>query len=89
MTVAAAQFGMIGSANAQASKTEPAGVPAIKPGTNTSLAPLKQVNAGVLNIGYAEAGPADGPPVILVHGWPYDIYRLSMSPLCWRRLATG
>jgi pimeloyl-ACP methyl ester carboxylesterase len=42
--------------------------------TNTSLGPLKQINAGVLNIGYAEAGPANGPPVILLHGWPYDIH---------------
>src|SRR6185503_1755143 len=31
-------------------------------------------DAGVLNVGYAEAGPANGPPVILLHGWPYDIY---------------
>jgi pimeloyl-ACP methyl ester carboxylesterase len=42
--------------------------------TNTSFGPLKQINAGVLNIGYAEAGPANGPPVILLHGWPYDIH---------------
>jgi pimeloyl-ACP methyl ester carboxylesterase len=35
---------------------------------------LKQINAGVLNLGYAEAGPADGMPVILLHGWPYDIH---------------
>jgi pimeloyl-ACP methyl ester carboxylesterase len=41
---------------------------------HTSFAPLKQVDAGVLNIGYAEDGPADGPPVILLHGWPYDIH---------------
>jgi len=40
----------------------------VKPGE------LKQVDAGVLNIGYAEAGPADGPVIILLHGWPYDIY---------------
>ena len=38
-----------------------------------SFAPLKQVTAGELSIGYAEAGPAHGPAVILLHGWPYDI----------------
>jgi pimeloyl-ACP methyl ester carboxylesterase len=40
----------------------------------TSFPALKQVDAGLLNVGYAEDGPADGPPVILLHGWPYDIY---------------
>jgi pimeloyl-ACP methyl ester carboxylesterase len=43
-------------------------------GTHTSFPALKQVRAGVLDIGYAEAGPASGHPVILLHGWPYDIY---------------
>jgi pimeloyl-ACP methyl ester carboxylesterase len=53
-----------------------------KPGTHTSFAPLKQINAGLLNIGYAEAGPADGPPVLLLHGWPYDIYSfVDVAPL--------
>jgi len=63
MTVAAAQLGMIGASKAQPTQTTSASVPAIKPGTNTSFAPLKQIDAGVLNIGYAEAGPAAGPPV--------------------------
>src|SRR6476619_3845912 len=43
-------------------------------GENTSFGPLKQIDAGVLSVGYAEAGPADGRPVILLHGWPYDIH---------------
>src|SRR5260370_22148575 len=58
----------------QASTAKPANVPEIKPGTNASFGPLKHVNAGVLSIAYAEAGPADGPPVLLLHGWPYDIH---------------
>src|SRR6478609_236015 len=78
MSIAAVQFGihlgMAGSAGAQSSTAKPADVPAIKPGTNTSFPPLKQIDAGLLNVGYAEAGPANGPVVILLHGWPYDIY---------------
>ena len=42
--------------------------------TNTSFGALKQINAGVLSVGYAEAGPSRGPAVILLHGWPYDIH---------------
>ncbi len=57
-------------------------MPAIKPGTNTSFGPLKQIDAGVLNVGYAEDGPADGPVVILLHGWPYDIHTyVDVAPL--------
>jgi pimeloyl-ACP methyl ester carboxylesterase len=82
MTIAAAQFGVIGSANAQAIKASAKALPEIKPGAHTAFGPLKQIDAGVLNIGYAEAGPADGPPVILLHGWPYDIYSfVDVAPL--------
>jgi pimeloyl-ACP methyl ester carboxylesterase len=49
-------------------------VATIKQGTSTSFGPLKQVDAGRLSVGYAEAGPAGGPAVILLHGWPYDIH---------------
>jgi len=45
-----------------------------KRGTHASFGPLKQIDAGLLNVGYAEAGPANGTPVLLLHGWPYDIY---------------
>ena len=49
---------------------------------STSLGPLKQIDAGVLNVGYAEAGPADGRVVLLLHGWPYDIHSYSeVAPL--------
>jgi pimeloyl-ACP methyl ester carboxylesterase len=81
--LAAAQFGMLDSAAAaQSSNANPATVPPIKPGTNTSFGSLKQIEAGLLNVGYAEAGPVNGRPVILLHGWPYDIYSyVDVAPL--------
>lgn len=71
MTVAATQLGVSAVANAKTLAVSPASV---KAGGHAAFAALKQVKAGVLDIGYAEAGPADGPVVLLVHGWPYDIY---------------
>jgi pimeloyl-ACP methyl ester carboxylesterase len=82
LTMAAAELVRIGSAGALPSETKPAAVPTIKPGTHTSFGALQQIDAGVLHVGYAEAGPADGPAVILLHGWPYDIYSyVDVAPL--------
>ncbi|MFL5592889.1 MAG: alpha/beta fold hydrolase, partial [Ktedonobacteraceae bacterium] len=54
-------------------------------GTNTSFGSLKQIDADVLNVGYAEAGPTNGPAVILLHGWPYDIHSyVDVAPLLAR-----
>jgi len=79
LTVAAAQLGLIGAVDAQPATAK---LPSVKPGSHTSFGPLKQIDAGLLNVGYAEAGPADGPPVLLLHGWPYDIYSfVDVTPL--------
>jgi pimeloyl-ACP methyl ester carboxylesterase len=76
-TVAAAQFAGPVLADAQSKRTS-----LVKPGTHTSFAALKQIDAGALNVGYAEDGPFDGRPVILLHGWPYDIYSfVDVAPL--------
>ncbi|HEX8049769.1 alpha/beta fold hydrolase [Rhizobium sp.] len=76
--LAANQLAMPGSAVAQSNETEPA----VKSGGGASFASLKQIDAGVLTVGYAEAGSADGAPVILLHGWPYDIHSfVDVAPL--------
>src|SRR5215207_3699591 len=82
MAVAASPFGVSGSGRGQADEISSATQAPVKPGANTSFVALKQIDAGVLNVGYAEAGPADGPPVMLLHGWPYDIHSYSdVTPL--------
>ena len=70
MTIAAAQVRRAAAADSRGA------------GTQSSFGPLKQINAGVLSVGYAEAGPVGGPPVILLHGWPYDIHSyVDVAPL--------
>jgi pimeloyl-ACP methyl ester carboxylesterase len=79
LAVGATQLGMIGSAKAQ---TTAAGLSAAKTTARTSFGPLRQIHAGELNVGYVEAGPADGPPVLLLHGFPYDIHSfVEVTPL--------
>ncbi|WFU13444.1 alpha/beta hydrolase (plasmid) [Rhizobium sp. CB3090] len=79
-TLATAQLGAIGIASAQDVGTQADTSGATK--RRTSFASLKRINAGLLNVGYAEDGPSDGPPVILLHGWPYDIYSyVDVAPL--------
>jgi pimeloyl-ACP methyl ester carboxylesterase len=81
VAVAVPQRGTVGSAAAQTGEKR-ARFPAAKSGTNTSFGTIRQIDAGVLSVGYAEAGPADGPPVLLLHGWPYDIYSfVDVAPL--------
>jgi NAD(P)-dependent dehydrogenase (short-subunit alcohol dehydrogenase family) len=73
VTIAAAKLGLSNTAEARP-RTKSAELTQIKRGKNTKVTSLKQIDAGVLNVGYAEAGPADGPAVLLLQGWPYDIY---------------
>jgi pimeloyl-ACP methyl ester carboxylesterase len=70
----AAGLAVPSSANAQSGNATSANIAATKPGTDTSFGPLKQVDAGLLSVGYAEVGPSKGPVVLLLHGWPYDIH---------------
>ena len=79
LTLAATEIIAIGSAVAQTSKSK--GINAVNP-LNSSFGTLKQIDAGLLNVGYVEAGPANGTPVILLHGWPYDIHSFAeVTPL--------
>jgi len=60
-TLASSELALGGTASAQSASPR-------------SFGPIKQIDAGALNVGYVDAGPASGPPVILLHGWPYDIH---------------
>jgi pimeloyl-ACP methyl ester carboxylesterase len=82
VTVAAAQLVTPSLSHADPAKAKPSDVPPIKPEASKSFTSLKQIDAGLLNVGYAEAGPTDGPAVVLLHGWPYDIHSyIDVAPL--------
>jgi len=79
LTLAASGFTLSGFSQPESEATKRTGTGSIEPGMKTSglshfFGPIKQIDAGLLNVGYAEDGPANGPVVILLHGWPYDIY---------------
>ena len=79
--VGAAQFGLTGCTKTQTVAARGSAVSA----KTASFGPVKQIHAGVLNTGYVEAGPADGRPVILMHGFPYDIHSyVEVMPLLAR-----
>jgi pimeloyl-ACP methyl ester carboxylesterase len=74
MALGVAQLGAVDTVQAQSSAASPA--------ASASFASIKQIDAGLLNVGYAEAGPANGEPVVLLHGWPYDIHSfVDVTPL--------
>ncbi|MDZ5454424.1 alpha/beta hydrolase [Labrys sp. ZIDIC5] len=79
VTAAATPLGLLAPDSAQAAEPTPAD---IKPGAGISFPLLKQVRAGLLEVSYAEAGPSEGLPVLLLHGWPYDIHAfVDVAPL--------
>ena len=82
LSATVAQLGAVASSISAAAPAIAAGS-AVAPSTNASFSTgLKQINAGPLNVGYIEAGPPKGPPVLLLHGWPYDIYSfVDVTPL--------
>jgi pimeloyl-ACP methyl ester carboxylesterase len=80
--VGAAKLGMISPARSQTMAKRAVALDRVRPETSMSFGPVKQINADVLNIGYVEAGPANGRAVVLMHGFPYDIHSyVEVAPL--------
>src|SRR5207253_2603034 len=70
------EWGVVDSARAQST------LPSKPLSSGATFAAIRQIDAGLLSIGYAESGPADGPVAILLHGWPYDIHSyIEVAPL--------
>jgi pimeloyl-ACP methyl ester carboxylesterase len=73
-TLASAELGFARVASAQSQSKDQASAPRSTSPMHTSFGTIKQIDAGPLNVGYVDAGPATGPAVVLLHGWPYDIH---------------
>ena len=79
MATATLPLAALVASKVQASNTAPA---ASKPKSDLPFANPKQIHAGLLDISYVETGPSDGPPILLLHGWPYDIHSFEeVAPL--------
>jgi pimeloyl-ACP methyl ester carboxylesterase len=82
LAAGAAGVGRFGMSSGPKSRDQAASAEHARTATATSFGPLQQINTGVLNTGYVEVGPADGQPVILMHGFPYDIHSyVEVAPL--------
>src|SRR6266516_655706 len=82
MTIAAAQFASRAAGTAQPGQDRQQNMTPAKLVANSSFTSVKEIEAGILRVGYADEGPVNGRPVILLHGWPYDIHSfVDVSPI--------
>ncbi len=82
MSMAASELAMVGFANGKPGKIDSMHVTTVNHRSSKTFETIKQIDAGVLNVGYVEDGPMDGPVAMLLHGWPYDIHAfVDVAPL--------
>ncbi len=81
-TILGSELALVGLGNLHTDQSSAFVIPVVKNGSSRSFGPIKKIDAGVLNVGYVDDGPSSGPVVILLHGWPYDIYSyIDVAPL--------